>query len=124
MDKKIAGLIGAVAGLAAMNSVQAAPGPALNPSEALQASTYADLLAPISNATALLKADDAARVQRPVEVQLAQAYYVPYPPGYVYYHHHHHHHHHFRRFAHHHHHHHHHARAWVGIPGVGGVVIR
>jgi hypothetical protein len=75
----------------------------------------------------LLKADDAAHAQKansePVEeMQVAQ--------GYPYYHHHHHHHHHhhsyygyYRRYHHHHHHHHHH-RAFIGIPGVGGVVIR
>ena len=58
MDKKIAGLLGAVAGLATMNATQAATGTAANSSEALQASSYADLLAPIPNAAELLKADD------------------------------------------------------------------
>ena len=127
MDKKVAGLIGVVAGLSTMSSTQAATGPGSNPSEALQASSYADLLAPISNAAALLKAHDAAQAQ-PVEaageVQVAQVYYAPYPPPYVNYHHHHHHHHHhryYRRYSHHHHHHHH--NAFVGVPGVGGVVI-
>jgi hypothetical protein len=123
MDKKLAGLLGAVAGLATMSAAQAAPHPAQNPSEALQANSYADLLAPIPNAASMLKADDAARVQQPAEMQLAQVYYAPYPPPYVAYHHHHHHHHHARRYAHHHHHHHP-AHGYVGIPGVGGVVIR
>jgi predicted RNase H-like HicB family nuclease len=107
MDKKIAGLLGMVAGLATLTSAQAATGPAPNSSQALQASTYADLLAPISNAAALLKADEAARAQQQPEpaddFQVAQLYYVA-------------------DVNHHHHHYHHHA-AFFGIPGVGGVVV-
>jgi hypothetical protein len=130
MDKKIAGLLGAAAGLATMSTAQAATSPAPNPAEALQASSYADLLAPISNPAAVLKADNAARAngaERLKDVELAQAYYYPYysppPPNYRYhrparnYHHHHHHH------AYAHHHHHHHNNAVIGIPGVGGVVV-
>ena len=133
MDPKIAGLLGAVAGLATMNTAQAATSPAPNPAEALQASSYADLLAPISDAAAVLEADNAARAtaaERLNEVELAQGYYYPYysppPPVYRYdypaynYHHHHHHHHH-HAYAHHHHHHH--NNAFIGIPGVGGVVV-
>jgi hypothetical protein len=123
VDKKIARLLGAVAGLATMSTAQAATHPAPNPSEALQASSYADLLAPIANAAAVLKADDAARAQTPVAdalegVQVVQAYY-PYQP---YYRHHHHHHHRYyrRRYSHHHHHH---NSGFVGVPGVGGVVV-
>jgi hypothetical protein len=125
MDKKIAGLLGAVAGLATMNAAQAATNPAPAGAEGLQASSYADLLAPVANAAELLKADDAARAQRPLpqaggDVELAQVY-APYPHPYYHHHHHHHHYRHVRRY-HHHHHHHHHA-AIVGVPGVGGVVI-
>ena len=94
MDKKLAGLIGAVAGVAALgsagalSSAQAAP----NPGEALQAGSYADLLAPIPNASATLKAADAAQAQEAKGgMQLAQYYYYY---GRPYYHHHHHHHHH------------------------------
>ena len=120
MDKKIAGLLGAVAGLATMTSAQAATGPAPKSTEALQASSYSDLLAPISNAAALLQADDAARAQQQPEpaddFQVAQLYYVADVN-------HHHHHHVYRRYTRHHHHHHHHA-AFVGIPGLGGVVVR
>jgi hypothetical protein len=129
MDKKIAGLLGAAAGLATMSSAQAAIHPASDATEALQASSYADLLAPIPNAAALLKADDAARAEQPAGeradgVQVAQAYYYP-PYSYPYYNYHHHHHHHhsyYRRYSHHHHHHHH-NNAFFGVPGVGGVVI-
>ena len=52
--------------------------------------SYAELLAPIPNALALLKADDALRSARPAPVQIAQ---------YQYHHHHHHHHHHQRSFG-------------------------
>ncbi|HEY3910960.1 MAG TPA: hypothetical protein VGM07_13860 [Stellaceae bacterium] len=131
MDKKIAGMLGAVAGLATIGSAQAAINPAPAPSAAPQPSSYADLLAPIPDAVAALKADDAARAQQPASksadgFQVAQAYYYP-PYSYPYYNYHHHHHHHhtyYRRYSNHHHHHHHHNNAFVGIPGVGGVVIR
>lgn len=123
MDKKIAGLLGTVAGLASVTSAQATTSPGFNLSDSLQASSYAELLAPIPNAVALLKADDAARAQKtkPREgVQIAQGYYYPnynyngnyYNPYYGRYynpyyrdyypryrnHHHHHHHHHQDRY--------------------------
>lgn len=122
MDKKIAGLLGAVAGLATISSAQAAPEPGPAPSEALQASSYADLLAPISNPVAALEADNAARAQN---LELAQYYnyypysnYYSYPPPYYHHHHHHHHNNYYSR-----HDHHHHNSAFIGIPGVGGVVV-
>jgi hypothetical protein len=56
-----------------------------NATEGLQASSYADLLAPTPNAVELLQADNAARAQN---IELAHSnYYYPYR----YYHHHHHH---------------------------------
>jgi hypothetical protein len=117
MDKKIAGLLGAVASLGAMNAVQAAPAPSPAPSDVLKANSFADLLEPIPNAAALLQAvDETAPVPSADEnVQLAQFYH----------HHHHHHHHHSqyrryeprivvvpRRYRHHHHHHHHHHNGY------------
>ena len=81
MDKKIAGLLGAVAALATVSAAHASTQPQSNQSS--PAVSYRDLLEPVSNAVALLKADDAARAQQPATVQLAQ-----------YHHHHHHHHHH------------------------------
>jgi hypothetical protein len=114
MEKKIAGLLGAVATLGAFSAAQAAPSPA--PTDVLRANSFADLLEPIPNAAALLQAvDETAPASSADEnVQLAQLY--------VYHHHHHHHHHsQYRRYAprvvvvpprygryrHHHHHHHH-----------------
>jgi hypothetical protein len=95
MDKKIAALLGAVAGLATLSSAQAATHSVPNPSEALQAASYADLLAPVPNAVALMAADDAAHAQKagsePLgDVQVAQ-----------HHHHHHHHHHNHHRDRHH-----------------------
>ena len=93
MDKKIAGLLGAVAALGTLGAAQATPTP--TPSDTLKASSYADLLEPIPNAAKTLQALDE---QSPAEatqgnVQLA---------GWYYHHHHHHHHHHhgyfYRRF--------------------------
>jgi hypothetical protein len=119
MDKKLAGLLGAVAALGAMHTAQAAA----SPTDVLQVNSFAELLEPIPNAAAQLKALDEHQASQPAEakVELAQ-YYVPY-----YHHHHHHHHHHhafyprsygyepevvivprYRRYYHHHHHHHHH----------------
>lgn len=60
MDKKIAGLLGAVGALASLNGAQAATGPA-DPAAVLKAQTFADLLNPIPNAKATLNAVDAAR---------------------------------------------------------------
>jgi hypothetical protein len=114
MEKKIAGLLGAMATLGAFSAAEAAPIPAPAPTDVLRANSFADLLEPIPNAAALLRAvDESAPVPSADDnVQLAQ-----------YYHHHHHHHHHHhafypnyaprviivpRRYRHHHHHHHHH----------------
>ena len=78
MDKTKAGLLGAVATLATLGVAHAATSAAVNPADALQAASYSDLLAPVQNAVAVMKADDAARArkqeQRQAEgdVQLAQ----------------------------------------------------
>ena len=112
MEKNLAGLIGAVSALGAvLPSHSASAMPAHNP---LAVSSYADLLKPIPDALALLRASDAAeaaRVRQPADEVLTVQYY---------HHHHHHHHHNFYepryyppayyppRFYHHHHHHHHH----------------
>ncbi|MGA7972080.1 MAG: hypothetical protein WCA36_04670 [Pseudolabrys sp.] len=72
---------------------------------ALVANSYADLLAPIANATALLEADNLARAQAAPEPRVQLAQY-------------HHHHHHYRRYRHHHHHHHSNF-PWAVIPGFG-----
>jgi hypothetical protein len=112
MDKKIAGLLGAVAALGTLGAAQATPAPA--PSDTLTASSYADLLEPIPNAAKILQALDeqAPTAAAQGNVELA---------GWYHHHHHHHHHHHrriivvpahpwwwYRHHRHHHHHHHHH----------------
>ncbi len=122
MEKKIAGLLGAMATLGAFNGAEAAPAPSPAPTDILRANSFADLLEPIPNAAALLRAVDESRpVQTADEnVQLAQYYY--------HHHHHHHHHHAWRRYEydepriivvpprylywHHHHHHHHHHHSF------------
>ena len=103
MDKRIAGLLGAAAALTTVTAAQAAA-----PAQGTEPTSYRDLLNPVPNAVATLRADDAQVAQKTEEdaneMQVAQ----------VFYRHHHHHHHHviirpFRRhFRHHHHHHHHH----------------
>jgi hypothetical protein len=102
MDKTVAGLLGAVTALAVTPSQAAAPTP-LGADAAMHAHSYADLLKPIPNALALLKASATAEARASVG--------APAPEGEatlqdVQYHHHHHHHHRFfrRRFYHHHHH--------------------
>ena len=79
MDKKIAGLLGAAAALAAATTAQAAM-PTAN--------SYRDLLDPIENAFTLLKADNAASSQAP-EYQVADEVIIKKK---VRHHHHHHHH--------------------------------
>jgi hypothetical protein len=94
LKKEMAGLLGAVAALGTIGTAQASPAPATT--DALAASSYAELLQPIPDASARLKAlDEQQRTGTPERgIQLA-------------YRHHHHHHHHYRRHHHHHHHHHH-----------------
>jgi hypothetical protein len=120
MEKKIAGLLGAVATLGAFNAAQAAPTPSPMPADVLRANSFAELLEPIPNAASLLRAVDESRPNSSADenVQLAQFSY----------HHHHHHHSFYRRYEydeyaprvivvprryryyhHHHHHHHHHS---------------
>ena len=104
MDKKIAGLLGAVGALASLDTAQATI--ATDSTTMLKAQSYADLLNPIPNAAAILKAADEAGDTS--EVRVAENA-----------HHHHHHHHSYhrerkiiiapRRHHHHHHHHHHHS---------------
>src|SRR5258707_8929051 len=105
MEKKIAGLLGAMATLGAFNAAEAAPIPSPAPTDVLRANSFADLLEPIPNAAALLLAVDesAPAASAKGNVQLPQ------------YHHHHHHHHGMGRVirrleGRHHHHHHHHFR--------------
>jgi hypothetical protein len=110
MDKKIAGLLGAAAALTTMTAANA--GAASQSGEVAPATSYRDLLDPIPNPIASLRADDVRLAETPAAegtegTQVAQNYH---------HHHHHHHHHHviprpIRRVLphrHHHHHHHHH----------------
>lgn len=101
MDKKIAGLLGAVAAVTTLGGAQAATAPNPDP---MRANTYAELLNQIPNALALLIADDAASAAKPEGLQLAR--------------HHHHHHHRYHRRRHHHHHHHHHS--FLQTPRLAG----
>ena len=117
MEKKIAGLLGAMATLGAFNAAEAAPIPSPTPTDVLRANSFADLLEPIPNAVALLRAVDESGPSPSADenVQMAQFYhhhhhhhsfyrryeydeYAPrvivVPRRYRYYHHHHHHHHH------------------------------
>ncbi len=77
MEKKIAGLLGAMATLGAFNAAQAAPIPTPAPSDVLRANSFAELLQPIPNAAALLKAVDESRPNPSADenVQLAQFYH-------------------------------------------------
>jgi hypothetical protein len=102
MEKRIAGLLGAIATLGTFNAAQAAPAPSPAPTDVLQASSFADLLKPIPNAAALLQAVDQSAPATSANENIQLVRY-----------HHHHHHAHRRiivvpRYRHHHHHHHHH----------------
>ena len=91
MEKKIAGLLGAVATLGVFNAAEAAPIANPAPTDVLRANSFADLLEPIPNAASLLQAiDESASAQSADEnVQTVQFY--------DHHHHHHHHHHSFYR---------------------------
>jgi len=99
MDKKIAGLLGAAAAVATVGVANATDvqGTPQNP-----ATSYRELLNPVPNAAAALKADDARRDAELRGTKVAQV-------SVTFGHHHHHHvrvyHHHHRYFRHHHHHH-------------------
>jgi len=99
MDKKIAGLLGAAAALTTITAANAASPAVTAPTATLQASSYADLLAPVPNALAQLIADDTARATKSSggEMDVAQ---IQVEVGR----HHHHHHHRYRRHRRHHHH--------------------
>ena len=66
MEKKIAGLLGAVAALSTLAGAQASPAP----SDALKASTYADLLQPIPNAARTLQALEEQAAAEPAEANI------------------------------------------------------
>src|SRR5258708_38472638 len=91
MDKKMGGLLGAVATVGAINAAEAAPAPSPAPTDVLRANSFAELLEPIPNAASLLQAiDESAPAQSADEnIQPAQFF--------EHHHHHHHHHHSFSR---------------------------
>ncbi len=93
MDKKMAGLLGALGALAAGSPAVAET---LDFNGVMHAASYADLLQPIPNASVMLRASDEAMTEDPAPAVMVQ------------YHHHHHHRYH-RRYRRHHHHHHHHS---------------
>jgi hypothetical protein len=103
MDKKIVGLAGAMTSLASMHAAEAAL--VQNDTEIMNPRSYSELLQPIPNAVALLKAVDRANAARAEaeakrKPRLAQYYY------------HHHHNYYYRRHSYHHHHHHHHHHSY------------
>ncbi len=109
MDKKVVGVVGAITGLASLGGAAQAATPATPNPDVMNARSFAELLDPIPNATALLRAaDTAARDTQNAslqgDTQVAQVYIVR------------HHHHHHRYWRHHHHHHHH--RAVIRVPGL------
>ena len=123
MDKRIVGVIGAITGLAALDqAAQATPSATPTP-DPMNARSFAELLDPIPNALAALRAADAAARETENEAVHAQDGNVQVAGWHHHHHHnrwrsqwwwrHHHHHHHHRviiipRWHHHHNHHHHH----------------
>jgi hypothetical protein len=107
MDKKLVGLIAGVSGLGTLGVAQAST-PAVNVEEVMKAQSFSELLDPVPNAAAVLKAADESRTAVPQSGNALRAQW---------HHHHHHnwwwrrrffeHHHHHHHFYHHHHHHHH-----------------
>jgi hypothetical protein len=100
MEKKVAGLLGAVSALAMIAPAHATTAAPVNVEAVMQAGSYADLVRPIPNAVAVLQAVDAAAAEALPLASEGEATVQPVQ----YYHHHHHHHHHHHRYYHHHHH--------------------
>jgi hypothetical protein len=101
MDKKLIGAVGGASALALLAGGGASSAPSDPDAPALKpAQSFSELLDPISNAAAILAAEDQNAAPETAPLRTAQ------------YHHHHHHHHHswwwWRRYHHHHHHHHNH----------------
>jgi hypothetical protein len=117
---KVVGMVGAVSGLAALDGAQAAGLESPNTTGLNAARSYAELLEPIPNALAVLRAIDAAEAARTAQeagtdadVTLVQYHHHHHNRWRRHHHHHHnrwrrHHHHHHNRWRRHHHHHHHH----------------
>jgi len=106
MDKKLVGLVGAMSAALPMTAAQSATTVEFERTMSVQ--SYAELLAPVPNARALLETADAL-AQRARETAAGREQVAQW--GGYYYHHHHHHHNNYwrrRRYHHHHHHHHHH----------------
>jgi len=117
MDKKTAGLVGAISALTPLAAAAAPLDKTLT--EVLAPQSYVELLQPIPNASALLKEEMAAASKAQSEPRIETAQYYGYPEGPYYRHHHHHHHHHHNYgggwgdpYYHHHHHHHHHHHSF------------
>jgi hypothetical protein len=128
MDKAtIAGLIGAMGALVATAPAHAAASAPVDVEQALSAQSYADLLRPIPNASAILKASDESQAEQAQSAPMT-AYSGEARIETVQYHDNTHHHHtyhrrHHRRVIrvpvpapHHHHHHHHHDSTAIIIP--------
>ncbi|HET7490377.1 MAG TPA: hypothetical protein VFK01_00720 [Bradyrhizobium sp.] len=86
MGRRIAGVLGAMATLGAVNAAQAAPMPTQAPTEALKAKSFAELLEPIPNAIELLQTLDETQPNRRSDDVRRARYYRD------------HHHHHFYRY--------------------------
>lgn len=106
MEKKVAGLVGALTALVAADPTQAATPAPLDLDSAMQVRSYADLLKPIPNASALLTVSDEAEAQAARLQTASDGEAVVQEAQYYFHDHHHHHHRYYRRFYHHHHHHH------------------
>lgn len=131
MERKTAGLLGALAGVAALGagSAQAASHAAVMPPAPLAVTSYSDLLRPVPNAVEALKAHNAELAEQASKEPVEQVQWYPEGDGYDHHHHHHHHHHHdyyappppppYWYHHHHHHHHHHHSGAVILLPGIG-----
>jgi hypothetical protein len=117
---KVVGIVGAVSGLAALDSAQAAGLESPNTTGLTAAKSYAELLEPIPNALAVLRAVDAAEAARSAQETATDAdvTLVQYHDHHHRWRHHHHHNRWWRRHHHHHHnrwwrrHHHHHHRGY------------
>ena len=99
MDKRLAGLIGAASAMVTISGAQPATA-AAEPDiqNVMRVDSYADLLAPIPNARAVLEAVDAAAAKIPATAKADEAFDSKVAQYFYHDHHHHHHHHHHHRY--------------------------
>ena len=108
MEKTVMGLVAAISAVAPLAGAQASVVSTEEATRALQVSSIAELLEPVTNSSAILAALDSAprTVSAPQDKGVQLAWHHHHHHHHYYHHHHHHHYYHHHNYYYHHHHHH------------------